>query len=182
MIFAAAAIGIGSTFAQIPDQRHPMQPRDNVVTDAESIETRVNFLSGKLDLTEQQSAKLKELFSRQRSERQKANEEYRAQIEKMRAEHRAAMKEMAQENREEMEKILTPEQIEAFKALQAARQERRMAAGYQHHGHGFHHGHHPVPQHECPCCFGHHFGPADCPADKPANHRHHHGPRHCCGR
>lgn len=175
MIFAAAAIGIGSTFAQIPDQRHPMQPRDNVVTDAESIETRVNFLSGKLDLTEQQSAKLKELFSRQRSERQKANEEYRAQIEKMRAEHRAAMKEMAQENREEMEKILTPEQAEALKAFQAKRQKHREA------GPG-HHRHHPAPHHACPCCFGHHFGPADCPADKPANHRHHHGPRHGCGR
>ena len=175
MIFAAAAIGIGSTFAQIQDQRHPIQPRDNVATGAESIEARVDFLSGKLDLSEEQTAKLTELFESQKAEKQKAVGEYRAQMEKMRDEHRDAMKKMVQEHRDEMEKILTPEQIAAFKALQAARQERRMAAGYQHHGHGFHHGHHPVPQHECPCC-GHHFRPEGCPADRPARHpRHHHG-------
>ena len=175
MILAVASMGIGSTFAQIQDQRHPIQPRDNVATGDESIEARVDFLSGKLDLSEEQTAKLTELFESQKAERQKAVGEYRAQMEKMRDGHRDAMKKMVQEHRDEMEKILTPEQIEAFKALQAARQERRMAAGYQHHGHGFHHGHHPVPQHECPCC-GHHFRPEGCHADRPARHpRHHHG-------
>ena len=153
MILIASAIGLCSVFAQIPDQRHPIQPRDNVANGAECINDRMEFLSERLDLTLQQKAKLEKLFTEQRAQREKAVEEHRAQMEKMREEHRAGMRQMAQKDREDIEKILTPEQIEIWNAMRAERQQRRMDAERHRHdaGPGHHRHHHPRPHHCHPC-------------------------------
>lgn len=113
MILAAAVIGLGGAFAQ----GHHHGPKPERLTDEERIAMKVERMQDRLGLDESQVQELKTLLAGQYEKRKEAREA----------------------NRAEIEKILTPEQAETFKVMQAER-ARHHKAGPGHHRH--HPGHH----------------------------------------